>query len=127
MEPSTDPFFPENVLVLSVNSWFKGVDRDIHLSLPYRITSLLAWWKPSILSQSQLLTLPPVSRQILTDASGKAWGAISDGDPLKGLWNSDRLLRHSNAKELMAGVLALQRYPLIPNSTILIMSATSPQ
>jgi hypothetical protein len=109
-------------LLLEVNAWFRGMDRDQQSSVPYSIRRLLSWWKPSILGSRQALLAPTTSHQIMTDASKKGWGAVSAGISLTGLWDHTMLDRHSNEKELMTIVIALQRFPLTPNSTVLFFS-----
>jgi hypothetical protein len=109
-------------LIIEVNSLFRRKNRDAQLPTPDRLKRLLTWWTPGRLSLHQPLLHPPISRQILTDASGSGWGAISQGDTLKGLWNTTLQGTHSNAKELMAVVHALQRFPLEQHTTIMILS-----
>jgi hypothetical protein len=109
-------------LILEVNFFFRRKSRDLLLPTPSRLIRLLNWWTPSRLRMTQSLLSPPISRQILTDASGSGWGAISQGDTRKGLWDPSFQDVHSNAKELMAVVQALLRFPLDPDTSILILS-----
>ena len=76
------------------------------------------------LNKSQPLRLSPVSRQILTDASGKGWVAVSDGDSLKGLLEQEMQVHRSNIR--IDGSLAFQRYPLTFDSAMLVLSDNKP-
>ena len=63
----------------------------------------LGWWSSELPTQKRQLTLPPVSKILLSDASDNGWGAVVQDTPLTagGMFTKNEKQLHINVKELL--------------------------
>ena len=64
----------------------------------------LGWWSSQLPTQRRQLTLPPVSKILLSDASDNGWGAVVQDTALTagGLFTENKKQLHINVKEMLA-------------------------
>lgn len=71
----------------------------------------IKWWLSAIKSwNGRPIVKNTIDKQIFTDASSTGWGAVCDGMEASGLWSIHQSFQHSNARELMAVLLALKSF-----------------
>lgn len=88
--------------------------------LPQSVINDLTWWSQNCQLPTPL-HYPPPTNFLVTDASDQAWGAQLNNVALSGTWSQEEQKLHSNHKEMLAILYAVQSHvQSLSNSTILI-------
>lgn len=91
-------------------------------SVPREALIELTWWLNNV-TNSSLIHYPPVSHYLVTDASMLAWGALIDNVKLWGQWPHGEANLHSNQREMLAVLHALEdRCRYLAHSSLMIQS-----
>ena len=78
-------------------------------------------WRRHNCRTNSMIHCPLPTHCLTTDASDKGWGAMLDNDCIQGTWTSAQQKLHSNQKEMLAILYALQRsFRLLVSSALLI-------
>ncbi len=87
------------------------------------VSALAHWRDPFWLKQGVILDTAHRRKVVMTDASNKGWGALSEGKPTFGLWSEEESGLHINCLELLAVCQACQFFlPDIRGHHVLIRS-----
>ena len=71
----------------------------------------LQWWIDNIQTAYKLISQPPPTKTITTDASMLGWGCVMDGyDGSGGMWSAVEVTHHINLLELLAAFFALKAF-----------------
>lgn len=105
-------------LLKSKSSW------NSYLTLDPNSERDLVWWLSAIKSwNGRPVVKNTIDKQIFTDASSSGWGAVCEGQEASGLWSVQMSYQHSNARELMAVLMALKSFKnSLQNKNVQIMS-----
>ena len=102
--------------------WFAKKEPYAQLQVDRIQEALMFWMDPRNLKEQSHCRPPPPTLTIWTDASEKAYGAISSEDQTtQGLWTPAEEALHINVKELMAISRAVQS-KLVARGTSLIVA-----
>ncbi len=84
----------------------------------------LRWWSQALTTWNGKAVTPfTINTQLTTDASSTGWGAHMDGKKAMGFWNQRMSQEHSNYRELMAVVMAIQSFStLLEGRTVQLLS-----
>ena len=70
----------------------------------------LIWWKENIHHSKNWVSPPVISKNLYTDASSYAWGAILEKTETGGVWSLEEQNVHINCQELLAVFYALKSF-----------------
>ncbi|XP_045541656.1 uncharacterized protein LOC123723143 [Papilio machaon] len=105
-------------MLMFLNSLPKTSQKAYHL--PENVIKELEWWKANC-QLSTPLHYPPPIHFLATDASDLAWGAQLKDLAIWGSWSQEEQRLHSNQKEMLAILHALQTHVhLMKHSSLLI-------
>ena len=84
----------------------------------------LQWWLNEIKGERKhVIEKRPIDLTMSTDASQTGWGAYLEGESAAGVWNTRMSYEHSNYRELMGILLAIQTFEeKITGKTILLLT-----
>ena len=77
----------------------------------------LEWWISNIPFAKKLISHPPPTVVIQSDASKKGWGAVCNGSKIGGRWTPSEASRHINVLELQAAFFGLKSFAAQATST----------
>ena len=81
------------------------------LTIDVGTTKDLEWWLEALKHwNGRAVLAPTIDLQLTTDASSTGWGAHLQGETSMGFWNQRMSQEHSNYRELMAVMMALQSF-----------------
>ena len=81
---------------------------EAKMSLHKGLTEDFEWWERTLPNAKKMITLNKFKKEIFSDASLSGWGAYSDGETTRGLWNQNETDLHINQLELTAAFFALK-------------------
>ena len=85
-------------------------DFDAEMVVTAEMRLELRWWLDNLKDQFRVITRPPASAVVCTDASSHGWGAFFQGCSTGGRWTLSECELHINELELKAILFALKAF-----------------
>ena len=88
---------------------------------PSCMMALLPWREPGLLERGSAIGRVSSRKVVSTDASLQGWGALCEGEAVRGVWSSAQRRLHINHLELLATFLALKHFcPVLMDHHVLV-------
>ena len=70
------------------------------------------WWIQETENLRNWISPPPISAEIFCDASDIGWGGVHKNEKTGGSWNTEEVMLHINAKEMLAILFILKSFSI---------------